>query len=146
VERHPQRSAVVAIAGPIANIILCLIAAIIMFIGAKNGVFEPAPRPFFHEFVLGQKGTMWEFAAYVVSLVFHLNLLLAVLNLIPAPPLDGSNIPLLFLKGKAAEGYQQMLRQPWMVLVTLVLMFRLFPLIFIPIFRAVRDLCYDWFF
>src|SRR5688500_6126712 len=70
VARHPQRSAVVAIAGPVANIILCLGAAVFMFIGAKNGIFSPARIPYFHEFVLGQKGTPWEYVAYVLSLVF----------------------------------------------------------------------------
>jgi Zn-dependent protease len=146
VQRHPQRSAVVAIAGPAANLLLFLLAAIIMFIGAKNGVFQPTRSDLLHEIVRGQKGTVWEFVAYVVSLVFVLNLLLAALNLLPAPPLDGSNIPLLFLKGSAAEAYQQMLRQPWMLLVTLVLIFRLFPVLFLQIYSVVVNVCNRWFF
>lgn len=146
VARHPRRSALVAIAGPAANIILCIVAAVIMFIGVKNGVFHRSAFPYFHEFVMGEKGTAWEYVAYVVSMVFFLNLLLAILNLMPAPPLDGSNIPLLFLKGNAAESYQQMLRQPWMFMVTIVLMIQVFPAIFYPAFRKITRLLYGLYF
>jgi Zn-dependent protease len=146
VARYPKRSAMVAIAGPIANIILAVIAMVIMFIGVKNGVFHEVRSPWFHEFVRGNAGTAWEYVGYVVSLTFFLNIFLAVLNLMPVPPLDGSNIPLFFLSDRAADSYQQVLRQPWMFLVSIVLLFKLFPYVFVPIYKVVVKLAYACFY
>jgi Zn-dependent protease len=146
VSRFPKRSAMVAIAGPVANIILAAIAMVVMFIGVKNGVFHEVRVPWFHEFVRGNPGTVWEYAGYVVSLTFFLNIFLAVLNLMPVPPLDGSNIPLFFLNDRAADSYQQLLRQPWMFLVSIVLLFKLFPFIFVPVYKVVVKLAYACFY
>ena len=134
VMRYPKKSAMVAVAGPLANLIIALIAVVIMFIGSKNGIFQPVRDPWFHEFVIGEKGTAWEYIGYVVSLMLTLNVFLAVLNMMPVPPLDGSNVPLFFLQGRAADSYQQFIRQPWMFLVTIVIIFRLFPNIYRPIY------------
>jgi Zn-dependent protease len=146
VARFPRKSALVAVAGPAANLILALLAFVAMFIGAKNGVFHETRIPYFHEFVVGEKGTAWEFVGYVVSLVFYLNLFLAVLNLMPVPPLDGSNIPLFFLNDRAADQYQQILRQPRMFLVSIVLLVRFFPFVFLPIYAWVVRFSYTAFF
>jgi Zn-dependent protease len=146
VARHPRRSAMVAMAGPLANIALCLLAVLVMFIGAKNGVFLPTASLQFHEFVRGTEDTSWVLIAQVVSVVFSLNLLLAILNLMPLPPLDGSNIPLFFLKGTASERYQNAMRQPWMVLITMVLVFRLFPMLFEQAYAESKISLFRWFF
>ena len=146
--RHPARSACVAIAGPIANLLLCILAILVMFIGAKNGVFTPmfGASLAFHQFVAGEAGTVWEIVAQVVSVVFSLNLLLAILNMMPIPPLDGSNVPLFFLKGRAADQYQEFLRQPWMVIVAILVMIRVFPMIFWPAYVKAKVFLYGWFF
>jgi Zn-dependent protease len=146
VARFPRRSALVAIAGPIANFILCALAAVGMFVGVKNGVFAEPTSTTFSAFVVGQKGTAWELVAVLLSLVFSLNVLLGILNLMPLAPLDGSNIPLLFLKERAADSYQQMLRQPFMFLITLVVLMQIFyPVIFRPFYSWITLLCYRWF-
>jgi len=142
VMRYPKKSAMVAVAGPLANLIIALIAVVIMFIGSKNGIFQPVRDPWFHEFVIGEKGTAWEYIGYVVSLMLTLNVFLAVLNMMPVPPLDGSNVPLFFLQGRAADSYQQFIRQPWMFLVTIVIIFRLFPNIYRPIYDFIVSATY----
>lgn len=143
VMRFPKRSAMVAVAGPIANLILALIAVVIMFIGSKNGIFQPVRIPWFHEFVTGQKGTAWEYVGYVVSLMFTLNVFLAVLNMMPVPPLDGSNVPLFFLNERAADSYQQAIRQPWTSILSIVLLFYFFtPYIYAPIYAVFVKLTY----
>jgi Zn-dependent protease len=146
VMRYPKKSALVAVAGPAANLIIALIAAVVMFIGAKNGIFQPARTPWFHEFVIGQKGTAWEYVGYVVSLMLTLNVFLAVLNMMPVAPLDGSNVPLFFLNDRAADSYQQFIRQPWMFLVSIVVIFQLFPQIYAPIYKLLVTSTYSWFF
>lgn len=144
--RHPQRSAVVALAGPAANFILCIIAFLTMFIGAKNGVFVPPANVSIFDIVAGQQGTAWATVAHVLSTLFSLNLLLGILNLMPIPPLDGSNIPLLFLKERAADAYQQTIRQPWVSLMGLVVLIKFFPAIYGPAFTWTVVKCYQWFF
>lgn len=146
VARHPKRSALVAIAGPLTNLLLCALAAIAIFIGAKNGVFAPADRPWFDQFVIGKTGTGWTIVAQVLSVILFLNLLLAVLNFMPVPPLDGSNIPLFFLNDRAADTYQQWIRQPIMLLISIVFLFKVFPAIFTPVYIKTVVFCYAWFF
>jgi Zn-dependent protease len=142
VARYPKRSALVAVAGPVANFALCIVAVVLIFIGAKNGVFAPSPEGYFHKFVQGTPGTVWETVAQILGILFSLNLLLGVLNLMPVPPLDGSNLPLLFLNERAADQYQQAIRQPWMIILTLVLIFQVFPSIYRPVYIVARDWVY----
>lgn len=65
--------AIVAIAGPAANLVLVIVFALILRLGIPAGILN-AP------------------AASLMSLVVLLNLSLAIFNLIPVPPLDGSKI------------------------------------------------------
>jgi Zn-dependent protease len=145
VAQYPKKSAMVAVAGPAANILIALAAAVGMFIGAKNGIFQKG-IPYWHEFVVGPKGTAWEYVGYVLSLMFTLNIFLAVLNLMPIPPLDGSNVPLFFLNARAADSYQQLIRQPWMFLVSIVVIFQVFPPIYAKINLPLARMMYGWFF
>ena len=48
---------------------------------------------------------------------FVLNLILAVFNLLPVPPLDGSGAVLLFLRKDQVASYQNLLRHPLMSVV-----------------------------
>jgi Zn-dependent protease len=107
-ERHPRRAGWMALAGPAANLILFLLAALLIRVGMEAGAFEP---PLFRKLSLSHiveatGGRFFEFAASLLSIVFSLNLLLFTFNLLPLPPFDGSNIPLLFLNLSAAEKYR----------------------------------------
>lgn len=77
---NPRTSmAIVAAAGPLSNIIMATLAALIFRFGlAEFSLFAPAgslPTP-----------------AYILSEFVWINLILAFFNLIPVPPLDGSKI------------------------------------------------------
>lgn len=63
----------VAIAGPISNILLALIFGMFIRLTSVDS--------------LGMTSVM-----YVASLIVHINIVLAIFNLIPVPPLDGSKI------------------------------------------------------
>ncbi|MDO8621387.1 MAG: site-2 protease family protein [Candidatus Levybacteria bacterium] len=91
--------ALVSLAGPLTNIALAVVGTLIF-------------RIFFPEFSLFQIvysypsiGTLSDFLAYFVGFVVHLNLLLAIFNLIPIPPLDGSKVFALLLPKELAFLY-----------------------------------------
>ena len=144
--QNPRESALVALAGPAANFLLCIAAAICMFLGAKAGVFTLPHSYGRTNIIIGSGGTIWEVAALLLSVIFSLNLLLGVFNLIPAPPLDGSNIPLLWLKGRTALQYQDLLEQPAMRLFAFILIYRGVGAIFAPIFFGICDRLHALFF
>lgn len=69
--------ALVSLAGPLTNIIIA-IAAALLFRTTNIAIFY---------------------------LILHLNLLLAIFNLLPIPPLDGSKIVAMFLPDRQASAY-----------------------------------------
>ncbi|MFA5879412.1 MAG: site-2 protease family protein [Candidatus Margulisiibacteriota bacterium] len=79
----------VALAGPCANILLALLASAILKIGGLLGI------------------QYYEIINMILIFVIQLNLVLALFNLIPIPPLDGSHILEYFLSYKAKYYYEQ---------------------------------------
>ena len=142
--RYPQRSAVMALAGPAANFVLVIVAAVLMRVGFEWGVFRPVPHVSFMEVVVGagDHEDIWAFCAKLLSLFFSLNVLLGAFNLLPVPPLDGSSIPLFFLRAGAAEKYWLALRQPIWSWFGLFVAWRVFGNIFPTVFQFAAKLLY----
>jgi Zn-dependent protease len=79
----------------------------------------------------------------MLSVFFSLNLVLAALNLIPVPPLDGSAALPLLLSREAATRYQTFLwTQPAIGWIGMLLAWRLFGAVFRPLFLAAVNLLY----
>jgi Zn-dependent protease len=97
--RHPRRAAWMALAGPSANFTLMLLAALGLRIGSNMGWLDRDP-------VTGRP-TLLMLTLFVF---FSLNLLLGVFNLLPAPPLDGSTVIMLFMTERRALRYLEWLR------------------------------------
>jgi len=101
--RGGRRSmALVAFAGPIANVVVATVFAVVFramdLAGISNG-----------------------FALNLVALIVQLNILLAIFNLIPIPPLDGYNVALAYLPSRQALIVQQY--APYGVIALLLLIF-----------------------
>lgn len=89
--KKPRRDmALVAAAGPVSNLILCIVSLIIFNLFAAIKVESASGAGFYLWY-----GTMMFFAAAA-----ELNIMLAIFNLIPIPPLDGSRIAFMFLPAK----------------------------------------------
>jgi Zn-dependent protease len=80
--------------------------------------------------------------ALLLSVLFTLNLLLLVFNLIPFPPLDGANAVGLLFSDARARRVQVLLRNPRLSLVGLLLAWMAMPRIFGPIHRLAVNLLY----
>jgi Zn-dependent protease len=78
--RHPRRDYIlVAAAGPASNLVLAVFAAILL------SILPISPH------TLGESNVSVPIAA-ILSRLMALNVLLAVFNMIPIPPLDGGNV------------------------------------------------------
>jgi Zn-dependent protease len=122
--RHPRRAATMALAGPVANVLLVVLAAVIIRVGVGEGVFGAPRRLSPMTIAIGPAG-VWGDAARVLSMVFSLNVTLATLNLLPIPPLDGSGAIQLLLPERMARGWRTMLlQQRGLLVIGLVLAFQ----------------------
>ncbi len=96
-----QKYMLIAAAGPASNLILAAVAAVgVAFLG-----FENAGQPVF------------EFFRWMVTI----NVLLAVFNMVPVPPLDGGNVLAGLLPGRAHDLFETI--RPWGFLILYALLF-----------------------
>ncbi|HVU18985.1 MAG TPA: site-2 protease family protein [Candidatus Didemnitutus sp.] len=107
----PRRAALMALAGPATNLALALASALVIRVGYEWQVFSSPHAIGFWRLASGVSAGA-DLAARILSVGVSLNLFLAVFNLVPLPPLDGSSLPLLFLPPGAAATYQNALHAP----------------------------------
>lgn len=110
--------AIVALAGPLVNLLLAIVAAFLYALADRNGL----------------PGDVTRFLYVFLSI----NVLLAVFNLIPLPPLDGSRLLTVFLPPNRHSWLFWLDRYGFLVLLGLLLFTRLAFLT--PITDAVREL------
>jgi Zn-dependent protease len=140
--RYPKRSALMAIAGPAANLLLVLVAGIALRVGLVRGAFTfPAMLSRSH-LVEAVGGGGFDGLATVLSVLFSLNLILFAFNLLPLPPMDGSAVVQLFMSDDAARWLQSFYRQPMIGWVGLLIAWQLFGRVFAPIDRLALGLLY----
>jgi Zn-dependent protease len=95
-----QKHMLIAAAGPASNLLLAIIGAIALQVITAGSPFETS--------------------AYGVRVLFffvNLNVLLAVFNLVPVPPLDGGNVLASLLPRHLAEPFEQL--RPWGFLIVI---------------------------
>jgi Zn-dependent protease len=141
--RYPRRAAWMAIAGPASNLALVILAIVAIRIGVLAGVFYAPESAGFGEMIGTDAGGIWPGLAAFISIAFSMNLMLACLNMFPLPPLDGSAAVTLLMNESTANKYQQMLwRTPMFGMVGMLLAWRMFDVIFYPIFWVVVAVIY----
>lgn len=124
--KHPKRDELlVALAGPLSNVLLALAAALIGY------VLLPL--------LAGQAAMSLLYSLFSFFMTFIVvNLSLAFFNLIPLPPLDGSSILVPFLKGKALREYYRI--QQYAMPILLVILYLLPTVLHIDIIGMYFDI------
>jgi Zn-dependent protease len=118
-----QKFMLIAAAGPASNLALAAIAAI----GVRVMGFETGPD--------GAAGTIFR----VLQITVLLNVLLAVFNMVPVPPLDGGNVLAGVLPGKAHALFERMRPYGFLIIYALLLSGILFAIV-----DPVRDVLLGW--
>jgi Zn-dependent protease len=100
--RNPARSHVlVSGAGPLSNLLLAVLFTAALFLGLRSGVRESEP------------------AMALLNTGIQMNVVLALFNLVPLPPLDGSSVFYWGMPAAIANGYRRLV-QPhghWILLI-----------------------------
>ena len=143
--RHPNRAAWMALAGPGANLTLVLAAGLLINAGLFAGVFDAPDQIGFADVTEAAAGrdSLWHSVGMLLGSVFAMNLLLAVFNLLPLPPLDGSAALVLLLPKNWAPKYQNFL---WSLsqlsILGILVAWKTFHYFFDPAFTAALNVLY----
>ena len=134
-QRYPKRAALMAFAGPLANLILLAIGFIALKGGILAEIWAPHPEyaipPMDNAVVaLGASGAMDGLGRFL-SVMISLNLVLFLFNLIPLPPMDGSAV-LAGLIPAARNLRDWFLTMPMAGLIGLLVAWNVFPYVFRP--------------
>jgi Zn-dependent protease len=101
-----QKYMLIAAAGPASNIVLAVVAAVLLrFVPVSGSMAEAVLTPL---------------AVFLFQMV-GLNVLLAVFNMIPVPPLDGGNVLAGVLRGPVADAYENLRPYGFMIIYGLML-------------------------
>jgi Zn-dependent protease len=119
--RSPKKDMLwVAIAGPMSNFIMATLWLIVVFVAINTGS---------------------QFLADMAQVGIQINLLLAVLNLLPLPPLDGGRVVSSLLPSKLAYQYDQL--EPYGLFILLGLLFLgVFQTVILPIVKLIQHWAY----
>jgi Zn-dependent protease len=130
----------VSAAGPISNFLLALAFFIVMKFMLLSGIaYRGYSKPFtVIQPMLGQPDWMLPLCTFL-SLMLMVNVGLAIFNLIPIPPLDGSHVLETLLPDSLKEVYDQIRPYSWIILLGL-LWLGVFGLIMGPVSNLVFSL------
>lgn len=95
---------IVAAAGPLSNLLLALVFTAGLFVTARAGLLQQGP------------------VLQILASGVFLNVLLALFNLVPVPPLDGSKLASFGLPPSLAARYDALVESlgPWLLLLVLL--------------------------
>ena len=120
--KNPRRDDIlVSVAGPAANLLTAFLALIVMVLIVKAGVHMSTGM------------------STVFSLILIYNINFAIFNMLPIPPLDGSQILRNLLPYELAIRYRELERYSFIILI-IFLMTPILGMIFVPMQRAILHL------
>jgi len=134
-QTYPRRAGWMALAGPTANFLLMMVAGLAIRIGVAFGVLSIPVIPLGFSRIAEAAGSDPTFLSTFLSILFVLNLLLFIFNLLPVPPLDGYTGIMVLMPESTAVSYLSWTRRSAnFALIGLVLAWTVFDRIFAPVF------------
>lgn len=115
-----QGELLVALAGPVANLLVAFISLLAMAVLFKLGMFSEGVR-------------------LVLSMMVLFNINFAIFNMLPLPPLDGSKVLMVLLPGRLAYKLMSLERYSFIILIFLM-MTPFLTMILIPLQRLVLSI------
>ncbi|MEM9068398.1 MAG: site-2 protease family protein [Myxococcota bacterium] len=138
--RFPKKAALMAAAGPMGNFLLAAVGAGIVHGGIAWAGWTPSASPTFGEVVTvgGEATALTTFA----SVLFSVNVLLGLFNLLPVPPLDGHAVVPLFLNQRLTDKWFALFQERGASLMGMLIAWVIFGRIAWPIFVFSLNLLY----
>jgi len=143
--KNPRKAAWMSLAGPAANFLLMVICFIIIEIGVISGFFTGPETANPRLFVTSDAEGFLSGVPIFLSMLFSMNLILFILNLLPIPPLDGSHVIALFMNDNTARKYSTAIASPAFGIfgfVGLILAWQVFDPVFHVIFTKMLNIIY----
>jgi Zn-dependent protease len=140
-DNNRRKAALMAMAGPAANLVLILLAAVGIRAGMLLGYFHAPDQITFSRITAAASGPA-NAISILVSILFSLNLVLLVFNLIPLPPLDGSSILTFFLSDQAARRYNAVIQEPQYRLIGLIIAWKMLDFVLYPVHTTALNILY----
>lgn len=141
-QRYPKRAALMTLAGPGSNLLLVVVAGIMIHVGIAAGLFFAPESVGLTSIVESHFDGFPKGLAVMVSIMFALNLLLFVFNLIPVTPLDGTALMEFVLNEDALDKYRAVMSQPSLRIFGILIAWYLLDVIFPPIHSLAINLLY----
>ena len=143
--RQPRRHALMSLAGPAANLLLCAVAlgAIKALLAAR--LFQLPPTLGSDHLVEAAGSTQSSVLgalAVGLSILLYLNALLGLFNLLPLPPLDGAGVVEGLAPRSVAPLFQKLRENSWLQLLGLLVAWKVFSYIAKPLAGLILRLVY----
>jgi Zn-dependent protease len=141
-QNNRKKAALMALAGPMANLILVIIAGLAIRVGMLLGAFHAPESATYEQVTAAAEPGLANSIAVVLSIFFSLNVILFVFNLIPLPPLDGSDVLLLFLNERDAQRYTDLVHNSGFRIIGLVIAWQVMGVILDPVHTLFLNILY----
>jgi len=141
-DRQPRHAALMALAGPMANLGLLLGSGLLIRLGMALGYFHAPGKIGFTSVVASVQPGIPHGLAVLLSIFFSLNLILLVFNLLPLPPMDGSAILALAMSDDTARRYRRFIERSGFAFLGLILAWKFFGEIIRPLRLLAIQLLY----
>lgn len=117
--RHPKRDmAIIALAGPVSNLVLAFASYALLALAYGD---HPAAFGDVIDGLLGEQSVGEKMVELILLSSVMVNLGLMAFNLLPIPPLDGSNILRMFIPWRMEARYMEWMQKAPMILLGIII-------------------------